>query len=107
MKIYFYALCYFIFSQLCTSIHHTQHIPKLCTTIQRTPKLCIHCKFYVNSFFNRNEFAKCSLFVLKKDLDTNFIIGKNENNTEYNYCSIARKYDYMCGEEGKYYSSKH
>ena len=102
MKIYFYTLCYFIFSQICTSIQHTLKLstPKLCTSPQRTPKLCIHCKFYMKPLFSRNEFGKCSLFVLKKDMDTDFIIGKNENKTEYNYCSIARKYDYMCGEEG-------
>jgi hypothetical protein len=40
-------------------------------------------------------------------MDTDFIIGKNENITEYNYCSVARKYDYMCGEEGKHYKPNH
>jgi hypothetical protein len=66
MKTYFYTLCYFIFLQLGASIQYRPNlsIPKLFTTIQRTPKLCTHCKFYVNSF-NRNEFAKCSLFILK------------------------------------------
>jgi hypothetical protein len=106
MKIYFYTLLFFIFSQISTPIQHTQYKPKLCTTPQRTPKLCIHCKFYINPIFNRNEFGKCSLFKIKKDMHTDFIV-KKENITEYNYCSITRKYDHLCGEEGKYYKSNH
>ena len=27
-------------------------------------------------------------------------------NIDYNYCSIARKYDYMCGKDGKKYKNK-
>ena len=106
MNIYCYALCYFIFLQISRSNQYTSKLstPKLCTTAQRTPKLCIQCKFYMKPLFTRNEFGKCSLFVLKKDIDTDFII--TNNNTEYNYCSIVRKYDYMCGEEGKFYQNK-
>ena len=44
------------------------------------------------------------IIYIKKDINTDFIITKN--NIEYNYCFIARKYDYMCGEEGKFYKPK-
>ena len=46
MKIYFYTLCYFIFSQICTSIR-----PRVILS-QRTPKLCTHCKFYMKPLFS-------------------------------------------------------
>ena len=74
-----------------------------CTAIPNTPKLCIQCKFYIKPLFITNdEFGKCLLF--SKQLENNkFIIGKIKNNTEYNYCSTTRKYDFFCGEEGNYY----
>lgn len=98
MKIQFYII--WLCLGLCTSIQHTQYSPKLCTSIQRTPKLCVECKFYVKPFLNRKEFGKCS-FLFKQNFDTYFVTEKN--NTEYNYCSTARKYDHLCGEEGKHY----
>lgn len=112
MKTYFYILYYSIISQISTSIQHspkfyTQHTPKTCTSIRNTPKLCIHCKFYKKPNFTRQEFGKCSLFVMEKDNDNYFVTGKKENKTKYYYyCSTARNFDHLCGEEGKFYKQK-
>jgi len=32
-----------------------------------------------------------------------YLVSGKISKPRYNYCSIARKYDSMCGEQGKYY----
>ncbi len=77
---------------------------------QFKPKLCIDCKFYKNNFFTNSKFGKCSLF-LKDEHDDYFLVN-GKNNIEYYqysgyyYCSTSRKYDNMCGNEGKFYEEK-
>jgi len=74
---------------------------------QIKPKLCIGCKFYTKDFFTFSEFGKCSKFPTKPDNDYFLVNGKkNNNNIEYHYCSTSRKFDHMCGEEGKFYEKK-
>jgi hypothetical protein len=74
---------------------------------QIKPKLCIDCKFYKKeSIFTSNEFGKCSLFLRENDNDYYLVNGVNNNNKEYHYCSTSRKYDDMCGKEGKFYEKK-
>jgi hypothetical protein len=73
---------------------------------QNTPKLCINCKFYTKNFFTNSEFGKCSLFPIKKNNDYFLVNGNYYNNTEYNYCSILRSSDDMCGKEAKFYQKK-
>jgi hypothetical protein len=70
------------------------------------PKLCINCKFYTKNFFTNSEFGKCSLFPIKKSNDYFLVNGNYYNNTEYNYCSILRSSDDMCGKEAKFYQKK-
>jgi hypothetical protein len=43
---------------------------------------------------------------MEKDNDNYFVTGKKENKTEYYYCSTARNFDHLCGEEGKFYKQK-
>lgn len=69
-------------------------------------KLCVNCKFYTKNFFNIGGFGKCSLFPKEKESDYFFVNGNNYNNTNYYYCNVSRKYDYMCGKEGKFYEKK-
>ena len=70
-----------------------------------TPNLCINCKFFMNSFIIGNEYGKCSLFPkMEKDIDY-FVTGIKKKN-KYQFCSIARDYDDMCGKEGKKYINK-
>ena len=74
---------------------------------QIRPKLCIDCKFYTKDFFTFSEFGKCSLFPIEKN-SYFFVNGKGNNSKEYDYhyCSTARKFDNMCGQEGKFYEKK-
>ena len=76
-----------------------------------TPKICVNCKFFKNSFTsdNRlrdNKYGKCSFFsTVEKHTNINFLVtGIQEIN--YFYCSTAREYNDMCGKEGKMYVKK-
>ncbi len=70
------------------------------------PKLCIDCKFYTKHFLTRSKFGKCTLFTIENSPNSYLVNGNNDNNIEYDYCSIARQFDHMCGKEGKYYEKK-
>jgi len=77
-----------------------------------TPKLCINCKFFTNSFMNsvvfNNNYGKCSLFKkMESDIDDiDYLVTGIKKKSDFTYCSIARDYDNMCGKEGKKYISK-
>ena len=75
------------------------------------PRLCKNCKFFLPNdpwFGVGNEFSKCKLFADVQDDDNFLVTGKKANpKTEYKFCSIVRKYEYMCGKEGKFYKRKH
>ena len=82
----------------------------LCTKniflISIKPKLCIDCKFFRKNFFTPNKYGKCSLFPIEKDNQYFLVDGNNNNKTEYYYCSTSRKYENMCGSEGKLFVKK-
>lgn len=69
-----------------------------------TPKLCINCKFFINSVTGENRHGKCSLFPNEEN-SVNFLVSGVEDNN-YLYCATTRKFDHMCGEEGKKYIKK-
>ena len=66
------------------------------------PKLCIDCKFFKKDLFS-NKYGKCSMFIIEDDNKSFLVDGIDRTRIEYQYCAVARKYDYMCGEEGKLY----
>ena len=68
------------------------------------PKFCVNCKYFIKNYFAGNKFGKCSLLPIEIE-DNDFLVdGSRENKKmDYNYCSIARQYDNMCGKEGKLY----
>jgi len=76
----------------------------------RNYKLCINCKYF---FYSNDLSGKCSLFKQIEDPNEkekkllNFLVTgivKEDNNIlSYLDCSIARKYDTICGKEGKKY----
>jgi hypothetical protein len=71
------------------------------------PKLCVDCKFFTKDVFTTNKFGKCSLFHYEVDDDTFLVDGVKDNGkVRYHYCSTSRKYEHMCGEEGKFYEKK-
>ena len=68
------------------------------------PKLCIDCKYFrKHDFLKDTIFGKCLLFPDTNDDDYFLVNGYRNYNKEYYHCSTARKYDSMCGKEGKYY----
>lgn len=68
------------------------------------PNLCVNCKFFMNSFIVGNQYGKCSLFP-KTETDIDLVTGIKKD-SKYQFCSIARNYDDMCGKEGKKYTKK-
>lgn len=69
-----------------------------------TPKLCINCKFFINSITHDNTQGKCYLFPKEKNNIIVLVTGIEHDN--YYYCCNARKFDHMCGVEGKMYKNK-
>lgn len=72
---------------------------------QNNHNLCMNCKFYLISG-SSDKYSKCSLFPTikyKEDYFLGNIIKKKGLVRDYRYCDIARKYDTMCGKNGKKY----
>ena len=74
------------------------------------PNLCVNCKFFTKDFFTMNKYGRCAVFPKEEQDDDNMYVlvdgTKTNNKPEYNLCSIARKYEKMCGQEGKFYEKK-
>jgi hypothetical protein len=79
--------------------------------------VCKNCKFLIpdNSFFcfslfddSNVRYGKCSRFQeeLTDSEKMDYLVTGKLSKPTYKYCSIARTYDSMCGEEGKYYEKK-
>ena len=87
----------------------------LCSATQ-PPKFCVNCKYFITSadtffpffFGEKEEFGRCALFKKVYDYDDYFLVTgiSKDKPIEYNYCSIARKYDKMCGWDAKYFEKK-
>ena len=84
--------------------------------IQNRPNLCINCKYFTYKNSNMDteidakgtdtkandvKYGKCSYFPKIENNIEYLVSGKSE----YAYCYIARKYDDMCGKEGRMYKS--
>ena len=66
------------------------------------PKLCITCKHFMKAGHNR--YAKCKKFPIIVDRIEDLISGYSKHQyTDYNYCSTARKFGFMCSENGKHH----
>ena len=78
--------------------------------IKPKPNLCVNCKFFTKDFLTMNKFGKCALFPKEdQEYDNRYFLvdgTKINNKQEYNFCSIARKYERMCGQEGTFYEKK-
>ena len=73
---------------------------------QIKPKLCVDCKFFKSSFLNNNKLGKCYMFPIAEKEEFFLVDGIKRANNDYNYCSISRLYDEMCGKDGKLYEKK-
>ena len=63
------------------------------------PKFCKDCKYFINKDKDMPEFAKCEMFPLKND--NYFVDGIPVK--KYNFCSTARHFNDMCGNQGKWF----
>lgn len=69
------------------------------------PKICINCKYFITDN-DSGIYGKCSLFPKKEDTNKYLVNGINHE-IQYYYCSLARQFNHMCGEEGKMYKKKY
>lgn len=76
------------------------------TLTEITPKLCANCKFFKHNFIFDKKFGKCMLFPTTEKESIDYYVTGNKMETKYEYCSIARNYDDMCGKEGTKYKKK-
>jgi len=67
----------------------------------------MNCKYFKRDLFSPSRFAKCKKFLIV-DNNVDFLIDgkKIELPETMYYCSTARKFDHLCGEEGTSYESK-
>ena len=77
--------------------------------------ICSQCKFFIPSDSEMNGLSsgKCKMFPkIDKEqvavIDIDFLVTgeKKEKKTEYHYCSTARSFRSLCGEEGVKYILK-
>jgi hypothetical protein len=92
-----------------------------CSFIQNRPNICINCKYFTYKHNNTDKandtkvsdskvpnakvtdakYGKCSYFS-KVENNIEYLVS---GHSEYEYCYIARKYEDMCGKEGRMYKS--
>ena len=70
-------------------------------------KLCMNCKHFKKDIFTPSKYAQCKKFLII-DKNVNYLIdGKKQQKTEnMHYCSTARKFDILCGENGTGYEAR-
>lgn len=66
------------------------------------PKFCVHCEHFI-PHKNGDKYGKCKMFP-EEATDLYLITGEKNQEATYHYCSTARKFDHMCGEQGKRYA---
>ncbi len=66
---------------------------------------CVQCKFFKNDFWTLPRFGKCTLYPKPMEEDPNYFVTgrKMTQKIDYTFCVVARTFDSMCGEDGKYY----
>lgn len=86
--------------------HLIQYLTLLfCCIKQATPIFCVNCKFFKSEFNDKfTKFGKCTQFPIITYATEYLVTGIKD--TQYQYCSIVRQYDDLCGEEGKLYEGK-
>jgi hypothetical protein len=75
---------------------------------QSKPKICIDCKYFIPSTIN-NKYGRCLAFPNIETKKYILVIGEEANilsDADYNYCTVARDNDNMCGVNGKKYKKK-
>jgi len=77
------------------------------TIVSGLDKLCMNCKYFKKDIFTPSKYAQCKKFLII-DKNVNYLIdGKRKEETKnMYYCSTARSFDNLCGEDGTGYESK-
>ena len=70
-------------------------------------KLCMNCKYFKKDIFTPSKYAQCKKFLII-DKNVNYLIdGKRKEETKnMYYCSTARSFDNLCGEDGTGYEAR-
>jgi len=71
-------------------------------TMALEPNACITCKHFIKT--SHSEYSRCKKFPIIIDImhEVDYGYIKHEY-IDYNYCSSARTFGFMCGEKGKHY----
>jgi hypothetical protein len=86
-----YLLLFLSIILSCTSVKHTKLIKQ---------KFCFNCKYFISDYED-DKFAKCSLYPIIKEDNSYLVTGiDRQENVDYNYCTVARNFEKMCGENG-------
>ena len=71
-------------------------------------ELCINCKHFKKGIFTPSMFSKCNKFVRTDNNVKHLIDGKSQKEKSENiYCSTARMFEHLCGENGNGYEAKY
>ena len=78
------------------------------TTHAIKPNFCMNCKHFRYDFFTGKQFGKCVLFPKEVEKNKYYLVNgfNGHKHIDYNFCSIARNYNDMCGTEGKLFEQK-
>jgi len=77
-------------------------------------KICTRCKHYFPEYLAEKFIIshRCKLFLEDKSVIREFFDKKSDNMEdyhlydEYQHCLISRKYDSLCGPDGKFFEKK-
>jgi hypothetical protein len=69
------------------------------------PKFCVDCKYFITDN-KTGRFGKCSLSPIREN-NMNWLVNGIHCIEEYQYCSLVRSTEDMCGTEGKMYKKKY
>jgi len=73
----------------------------------KKPKFCYNCRYFVSDG-DTEEFARCSLFQTIYNKGPFLVSGvENTPTFVYTFCSTARIFNHLCGEEGNAHKRKY
>lgn len=65
-------------------------------------KFCSNCKYFIMN--DDTSYGKCSMF---PNEDPTFLMDGIVSSDDYNDCSTAKSYSYLCGKNGTKYKGKY
>uniref|UniRef100_A0A6C0KHG1 Uncharacterized protein n=1 Tax=viral metagenome TaxID=1070528 RepID=A0A6C0KHG1_9ZZZZ len=72
------------------------------------PKFCYNCQHFLSAENGEAKFGKCAQFPIVIQHDDFLVTGEtNSQTTDHKYCSSARHFEKMCGQEGKLHKRRY